>query len=32
MIIEDFNNVKVNNLVYGGRSGQKLGIVLNDEK
>ena len=31
MIIEDFNNVEVNNLVYGGRSGQKLGIVLNDE-
>lgn len=31
MIIEDFNNVEVNNLVYGGRWGQKLGIVLNDE-
>ncbi len=31
MIIENFDNVKVNSLVYGGRSGQKLGIIIDSE-
>ena len=26
MKVENFNDTKINTLVYGGRSGQKLGI------
>ena len=31
MKVENFNDTKINTLVYGGRSGQKLGIVINNE-
>lgn len=31
MIIEDFNEVETNTLAYGGKSGQKLGVVINGE-
>lgn len=31
MKVENFNDAEINTLVYGGRSGQKLGIVINNE-
>lgn len=31
MLIEDFNELETNTLVYGGKSGQKLGVVINGE-
>lgn len=31
MIIEDFNELETNTLVYGGKSGQKLGVIINGE-
>ena len=31
MIVEDFNELKTNTLVYGGKSGQKLGVIINGD-
>ena len=31
MEIENFENIKQNNLSYGGRAGQKLGVIINGE-
>ena len=31
MIIEDFNELETNTLAYGGKSGLKLGVVINGE-
>ena len=31
MIAEDFNELKTNTLVYGGKSGQKLGVIINGD-
>ena len=31
MIVEDFNELETNTLAYGGKSGQKLGVIINGE-
>ena len=30
MEIENFDNLKQNNITYGGRAGQKLGVIIDN--